>query len=423
MFGKGHLFELVMGSPFVAPTVVRFVDEHVPDSDTVFGGEGSCAVTMTPWPCPIAPEVYSADEARRFLSRRADAAEWLSRLSQKSLACNCNLPPDKCWAWILREKFMETFGNTVDDDEQQTFDVEDDDLDDDWAPAEDDIPEQWHSSARDEIGTTADDVASIPAHVPWPTSWVQLVQTVRGLQRPVFWEFFSGCTRMTGAFRDEGIQCAPPIDAADNPEYNLLNAMFLALVVGLLGAHLIDLLHLAPPCSSFSVILNACLRTQLRTKQMPHGIEGLDWEQARQVRTGNALAETAAVLVKAQHAAGNHFQMEQPARSLMVEFEAVKLALQTTGAVGYQRDACVDGSPWRKALVLHTATKSVGRRLAAQCPGCPEHIRLRGKAPNGIDWTKVACPYWPAWTRSVAGEWVDALISHEREHGWERALR
>ena len=200
MFGKGHLFELVMGSTFVTPTVVRFLNEHVPDSDTVFVGEGSCAVTLTPWSCPLAPEVYSADEARRFLSRRADATEWLSRLSQKSLACNCNLPPDKCWAWILREKFMETFGNTVDDDEQQTFDVEDDDLDDDWLPAEDDIPEQWHSSGRDEIGTTADDVASIPAHVPWPTSWVQLVQTVRGLQRPVFWDVFSGCARMTAPF-------------------------------------------------------------------------------------------------------------------------------------------------------------------------------------------------------------------------------
>ena len=79
---------------------------------------------------------------------------------------------------------------------------------------------------------------------------------------------------------------------------------------------------------------------------MPHGIEGLDWKQAKQVRLGSALAETAAVLVKVQHAAGNHFQMEQPARSLMTEFEAVKSALKTTGAIGYQRDAYVDGAPW-----------------------------------------------------------------------------
>ena len=42
---------------------------------------------------------------------------------------------------------------------------------------------------------------------------------------------------------------------------------------------------------------------------MPHGIEGLDWKQAKQLRLGNALAETAAWLVKAQHAAGNHFQV------------------------------------------------------------------------------------------------------------------
>ena len=112
MFGKGHLFELIMESPFVAPTVLHFADDHVPDPDTVFVGEGSCAVTLTPWSCPLTPEVYSADRARQFINSRADVTEWLSRLSQKSLACNCNCPPDECWAWMLKGKFEEIFGNT-----------------------------------------------------------------------------------------------------------------------------------------------------------------------------------------------------------------------------------------------------------------------------------------------------------------------
>ena len=102
VFGEGHLIELVKGSPFVAPTVVRFNGEHVPDSDVVAVGAGSCAVTLTPWSCPLLPEVHSAVEAKRLLSRRADVYHWLSRLSRKSLACNCKLPPNECWAWILK---------------------------------------------------------------------------------------------------------------------------------------------------------------------------------------------------------------------------------------------------------------------------------------------------------------------------------
>ena len=220
----------------------------------------------------------------------------------------------------------------------------------------------------------------------------------------MFWEVFAGCAELTGAFADEDVQCAPPIDAADNPEYNLLNAMFLALVVGLLGAHLVDLLHLTPPRSSFSSILNGSAQARLRTTEMPQGIEGLTLKQAEEGRIGNALADVAAVLIKAQHAAGNLVQLELPARSLMILYEPIKNALASTGAVGYQRDACVDGAPWRRPLILYTPTRSVGLRLAAKCPGCKEHIRLRGKAPDGTDWTKVACPYWPAWARSVARE-------------------
>ena len=162
MFGKGHLFELIMGSPFVTPTVLHFADEHAPDPDTVFVGEGSCAVTLTPWSCPLTQEVYSADKARQFLSNRADATEWLSRLSQKSLACNCNRPPDECWAWMLRVKFGETFSNTVDEDEQQTFDVADDDLDYEWVSEDDDMLEKWYSSGQDEIGATT----GIPVRSP-----------------------------------------------------------------------------------------------------------------------------------------------------------------------------------------------------------------------------------------------------------------
>ena len=199
----------------------------------------------------------------------------------------------------------------------------------------------------------------------------------------------------------------------------MLGPGFLSLVVGILASPLIDLVHVAPPCSSFSAILNGLAATRVRTPEHPGGIPGLNEIKANKVRLGNALADTAAVLIEVQHKALNLHQLEQPGRSLMAEYETVKKALKVTGSKGFQRDACVDGAPWRKPLILYTNFDAVGRRIAAKCRGCSSHVPLKGKAPNGVDWTKIACPYWPAWAESVAGSWYPALCNHRRKDGWQ----
>ena len=127
----------------------------------------------------------------------------------------------------------------------------------------------------------------------------------------------------------------------------------------------------------------------------------------------------AAAIVGAQHAAGNMFELEQPGKSIMPRYEPVRKVLDKAGAVGYQRDACVDGAPWRKPLVLYTSSHKVGRKVAAQCPGCASHIPLRGKDPTGTDWTKVASAYWPAWADAIARRWQPALQEHQRKSNWE----
>ncbi len=77
--------------------------------------------------------------------------------------------------------------------------------------------------------------------------------------------------------------------------------------------------------------------------------------------------------------------------------------------VAYQRDACVDGAPWRKPLLVVTPTATVGRLLSATCPGGHNHIVLRGPSPQGVPWTRVAAPYWPAWTRAIVAAWRPTL--------------
>ena len=391
-FGEGHYLEFMRGSTFAAPQIMHVNGWFEPDPDTVCVGVGSCSLSLSPWSCPFPSDVYSTEKAEAYVASRADRESWILRLNKKTLACNCRRPAAECWAALLVKTFVTAWGSVCSNMEDEAFDIDEDDLLDDCEYATD-MPRQLDAAGRDELGTVTEYLSSVPASVPWPQSWVDLVRDVRALQRPSAWEIFAGSAVFTEACWNEGLNCGPPVDAADNADFNLLNPLFVAVVVGMLAAVLLDLLHLSPPCASFSAILNGAVHSRVRTREQPEGIDGLSSSQAEKVKVGNALAEVAAILFKVQHDAGNHVQLEQPARSLMALHPAVKKVLKETSAGAYQRDACVDGAPWRKPLILYTPTKRVGRKLAAECRGCYNHIRLRGRAKCGTDWTKIAAPY------------------------------
>ena len=168
-------------------------------------------------------------------------------LSGRTPACNSCYPDGCCWALILRDGSIAWFSSVLDVDDR-LFNVDDDDLDE---PEE--LPFEVVAAGTDEVGLSGSSTLSIPQPIPWPDSWVRLVSTARSLGRPSFREIFSGIAMPTSAFRGSGISCAPPVDVLSDPEYSLLNASFLAVIVGPLAGHLIDLLHLAPPCAYFSV--------------------------------------------------------------------------------------------------------------------------------------------------------------------------
>ena len=85
VFGPGHFLEFMSESPFVTPTVTHAGGEHVPDAASVYVGWGSCALTLTPWSCPLLPDDYSTVEARQIIRVRADANDWIARLNGKEL--------------------------------------------------------------------------------------------------------------------------------------------------------------------------------------------------------------------------------------------------------------------------------------------------------------------------------------------------
>ena len=94
----------------------------------------------------------------------------------------------------------------------------------------------------------------------------------------------------------------------------------MAIAVGIISEGRVTLLHLGPPCSSFSVALNSAQASAVRSSAAPSGLPGLPKHKEDKVRLGNALAEAMVVLASSQVRLGRFVQFEQPARSLMMSY-------------------------------------------------------------------------------------------------------
>lgn len=138
----------------------------------------------------------------------------------------------------------------------------------------------------------------------WLPSWVTLIAMIRGALFPVFWEMFAGKAGLAREFLRQGCPCGPPVDIVYNPDFDLLNPFFLAIVLGLIFERLIRVLHLGPPCSSFSMACNRFKRYAMRSSREPGGFKKLLPHRVQKVRLGNALADIAARLADAQEKEG-----------------------------------------------------------------------------------------------------------------------
>ena len=224
---------------------------------------------------------------------------------------------------------------------------------------------------------------------------------IRGALFPVFWEMFAGKAGLTREFLRQGWPCGPPVDIVYNPDFDLLNPLFLSVVLGLIFERLVRMLHLGPPCSSFSMACNRFPQFAMRDTTHPEGFASQPPHRKEKVRLGNALAEVAAKLANAQEKAGNLWMLEQPATSLMWLFKPIFELVARATSFLVTIDVCMFGAPWRKPTSLAANFPQISR-LFRRCDGCHQHISLQGNAPCGRSWTAVASPYWPAF----ASEWV-----------------
>ena len=128
-----------------------------------------------------------------------------------------------------------------------------------------------------------------------PRIWNQLVAHVRSFQVLLFCEIFAGSAVLTECMRESGWECAFPIDILYHPDFDLLNSFFLAIVIGLILEGRFALIHVAPPCSSFSMAVNRFWEYAMRSPTQPLGFDNLPPHRALKVRMGNALCEVAMV--------------------------------------------------------------------------------------------------------------------------------
>ena len=86
----------------------------------------------------------------------------------------------------------------------------------------------------------------------------------------------------------------------------------------------------------------------MRDAKHPEGFDNLPSHRRMKVQLGNALAEIAERLARAQEKAGNYWTIEQPATSLMWLYRPIARLIEDDGVCIVTTDVCMFGAPWRK---------------------------------------------------------------------------
>lgn len=266
----GDLFSLCELSPAVVPLcsrspwVVPLSYNYAPlPSNHLYVGAGCKAFPIKPsqWLNPFSSihekglELYKA-----YVNARPDRGYFLSPIARAAtLVCDCASAPCTCHAHVLAEMVVQQEARADSswcESYQMCYDCTDpDDVLDTEVDAE---LENCQASTLENVNET---LRAVENHMPsagpgFPRIWTKLIAQVRSFQVMIFWEIFAGSAVLTECMKETGWQCGMPVDVLYHPDLNVLNPMFLAVLVGLVLEGRVGVLHLAPPCSSFSMAVN-----------------------------------------------------------------------------------------------------------------------------------------------------------------------
>ena len=265
-------------------------------------------------------------------------------------------------------------------------------------------PEEWHS-----VDETLRGRPQIRSERPgWPKAWNLLIACIRTASVLLFWEIFSGTAGLSKAFAEAGWSCAPPLDIMFDQSYNLMDPAFVCIVMGLVLEKRFRLVHLGPPCSSFSMAVNRFPAHAMRSRDCPDGFANLTAVQSDKVALGNSLAKVAIFIASAQLQVGMHFCLEQPESSLMWMFTPMADFIAARNLFIFTFHACAFGAPWKKPTSILTSMIELSA-IQRMCSCRRPHQVLAGKSPDGRNWTAVASPYWPELTHV----WAKLCANHQ----------
>ena len=218
-------------------------------------------------------------------------------------------------------------------------------------------------------------------------------------------EVFAGVGGVSAACRQSGLDVSEAWDIVYGVRFDLTRARNRRRLFRLLSSGHVFLVWWGTPCTTFSVA-RAPLRDALDpSKPRPD----LSERDLAQFWDGTVLAEVTAQGLIVAHLAGAYSVVENPFSSGLWRFPPIEQALQAINAVYVRTVYCAWGEAWVKPTGLAGTLPGL-EQLATDCclrgGQCQHsgraHIKLRGRAPNGQWWTKVAEPYPASFCRAVA---------------------
>ena len=222
------------------------------------------------------------------------------------------------------------------------------------------------------------------------------------IDRPLFMEprlvveVYAGEAGVSFECRALGLEVEEPWDIRYGIRYDLTIPKNRKRLMRLLGSGHVLLVWWGTPCTTFSIA-----RTPLRDADDPSKpLAHLTERELAVFREGNLLADVTAEGLVVAHQAGAYSVVENPFSSALWRYPPIARSLEAIGAQHVRTDFCAWGTRWNKPTRLSGTLPGL-ERLTRVCTGrggaCSfsgrRHQPLRGRAPNGLWWTKVAEPY------------------------------
>ena len=262
-------------------TPISSIDMPIPVSSVYVGaGNESKNLRPSPWLNPFTP-FFDNDTSnllyRKYASLRPDRVNWLQPLSSAvCLLCDC-LDACTCHAQVLVSELQPPACES----NFPCSDLSNPLIPRNWYPKEeneidDPLCEEIELSLQEDEDVPFDNsnetLRGFGISPGYSGKFDKLIASVRNARCRVFWEIFSGCAILTQCFRVRGWECGTPVDIADNPDFNVLNPVFFAVLIGLILEGRVALLHVGPPCSSLSWAVNRWPRYAMRSVYRPEGV-------------------------------------------------------------------------------------------------------------------------------------------------------